>query len=100
MKNYIGALADEIGIPEHRLRATINRTLGHRNFASFINGYRIEAAKSALSARDEAQKTILEIAYDCGFASLGPFNKAFRAMTGTSPRDFRRSAANNASIPA
>ena len=29
-----------LGTPEHRLRALINRKLGHRNFSSFLNGYR------------------------------------------------------------
>ena len=96
----IGAMADELNLPEHRLRKAINRDLGFRNFPAFVNGYRIEAAKSALAAPDLAQKTILEIAYDVGFASLGPFNKAFRAMTGTSPRDYRRSMLQDASISA
>ena len=88
----IGALADDLGVPEHRLRQVINSELGFRNFPAFINSYRIKAARAELSAPDKAQKTILEIAYDCGFASLGPFNKAFRALTGTSPRDYRRDA--------
>jgi len=96
----IGAMADELQLPEHRLRSAINRDLGYRNFSAFVNGYRIEAAKAALTAPENAEKTILEIAYDVGFASLGPFNKAFRAMTGTSPRDYRRSALDDRSIPA
>lgn len=96
----IGEMAEEIGVPEHRLRQAINRDLGYRNFPAFVNGYRIDAAKAALSAPENAQKTILEIAYDVGFASLGPFNKAFRAMTGTSPRDYRRMESGKSSIPA
>jgi len=85
----IGALARELQVPEHRLRATINRDLGFRNFSTFINGFRIHAAKATLADPAQAQRTILEIAYDSGFASLGPFNKAFRASTGQSPREFR-----------
>ncbi len=96
----IGDMADELNVPEHRLRRAINRDLGYRNFPAFVNGYRIAAAKAALAAPENARKTILEIAYDVGFASLGPFNKAFRAMTGTSPRDYRRSALGDTSIPA
>ena len=85
----IRALADELAVPEHRLRSAINRELGYRNFSTFINGHRIDAAKSALADPEKAQVTILEIAYDSGFASLGPFNKAFRAQTGQSPREYR-----------
>jgi AraC-like DNA-binding protein len=88
----IAALGAEIGVPEHRLRAVINRRLGFRNFPTFINSYRIAAAKQVLADPGEARRTILEIAYDVGFASLGPFNKAFRDQTGESPSEFRRRA--------
>ncbi|MEO1139627.1 MAG: AraC family transcriptional regulator [Pseudomonadota bacterium] len=86
----IGAMAEELRLPEHRLRKAINQDLGFRNFATFVNGYRIDAAKEALAAPERVEQTILEIAYDCGFASLAPFNKAFRAMTGKTPTDYRR----------
>ena len=88
----IGEMAEELSIPEHRLRKAINRDLGFRNFSSFVNEYRIDAAKSALAAPENARRTILEIAFECGFASLAPFNRAFRAYTGQSPRDFRKDA--------
>ena len=32
----IGKLADQLGIPEYRLRRLINKSLGHRNFSSYI----------------------------------------------------------------
>jgi AraC-like DNA-binding protein len=85
----VGGLASQLGIPEHKLRATINQDLKFRNFSAFINGHRIAAAKRALDDPDQMGKTILEIAYDIGFSSLGPFNKAFRAQTGVSPREYR-----------
>ncbi len=44
----IGALAEKIGAPEHQLRALINKSMGHRNFRSFLNGYRMAEAKEAL----------------------------------------------------
>ncbi|MEL6257756.1 MAG: hypothetical protein AAFQ67_01705, partial [Pseudomonadota bacterium] len=40
----IGALAERVGVPEHRLRALINRSMGYRNFASFLNHFRIDEA--------------------------------------------------------
>jgi len=86
----IRALSERLNTQEHRLRRAINQSLGHRNFASFINGYRIELAQEILSDAAQAERTILSIAYDVGFASLGPFNRAFRAATGQSPTDFRR----------
>lgn len=88
----IGALAARLSVPEHRLRRAINGGLGHRNFSSFINAHRIAAAKTQLSDPEAEGTTVLEIAYDVGFASLGPFNRAFRAETGQSPTEFRRAA--------
>jgi len=86
----IGAFASELGVPEHQVRAAINGEMGHRNFSTYINSARIKAAQQMLDDPARARVTILEIAHEVGFASLGPFNKAFRAQTGTSPRDYRR----------
>jgi len=88
----IGALAALVGAPEHRLRKLINGTLGHRNFADYVNSRRIEAAKTALSDPELALKSVSTIAYDLGFASLGPFNRAFRAETGATPTAWRQQA--------
>jgi AraC-like DNA-binding protein len=92
----ISALAALVGAPEHRLRRLINGVLGHRNFADYVNGRRIEAAKTALAAPDLALKSISAIAYDLGFASLGPFNRAFRTATGVTPTEWR---AANTPVP-
>jgi AraC-like DNA-binding protein len=86
----IGTLAALVGAPEHRLRKLINGTLGHRNFADYVNGRRIEAAKVALSDPEQALKSVSTIAYELGFASLGPFNRAFRAATGVTPTVWRQ----------
>lgn len=96
----IAELGREIGMPEHRLRALINQRLGFRNFPTFINSYRIKAAKAALADPGQARRTILEIAYDSGFASLGPFNKAFRDQTGESPSEYRARVFDSATSPA
>lgn len=91
-KLTIGILANHLGTQEHRLRRTINRVMGYRNFAAFINGYRITAAKQELTNPDNAEKAILSIAYDVGFASIGPFKQAFRLATGVSLSEYRRNA--------
>jgi AraC-like DNA-binding protein len=88
----IGDLASALEAPEHRLRRLINQRLGHRNFADFVNGYRIEAAKLRLADAGEARTTVAVIAFDLGFGSLGPFNRAFKAATGATPSEWRRDA--------
>jgi AraC-like DNA-binding protein len=93
----IGDLAGELQVPEHRLRRLINQRLGHRNFADFVNGHRIEAAKRRLADPAEARTTVAVIAFDLGYGSLGPFNRAFRAATGATPTEWRRQALNGGS---
>jgi AraC-like DNA-binding protein len=86
----IGALAEALAVPEHRLRRVINGRLGHRNFAAFVNAHRIAAAKAALAAPENAGRTVAAIAFDLGFGSLGPFNRAFKEATGLTPTEFRQ----------
>ncbi len=93
----IGALAALVGAPEHRLRKLINGVLGHRNFADYVNSHRIAAAKLALADPEQALKSVSAIAFDLGFASLGPFNRAFRAETGSTPTAWRQETCANGS---
>lgn len=86
----IGGLAGELDVPEHRLRRLINNRLGHRNFADFLNSRRIAAARDRLSDPRDAATTVAAIAFDLGYGSLGPFNRAFREATGATPSEWRR----------
>jgi AraC-like DNA-binding protein len=86
----IGGLAVRAGIPEYRLRRLINQQLGHRNFTSFVNEYRLSAAAARLMDRNQLRVPVLTIALDLGWGSIGPFNRAFRARFDMTPTDFRR----------
>jgi len=86
----IGALAAEIGAPEHKLRRLINDHLGFRNFAAFVNARRIDAAKARLADAAKAREPVSAIAFDLGFGSLGPFNRAFKEATGQTPTEWRK----------
>lgn len=95
---YIGALAAKLDVPEYRLRQAINEGLGYKNFNAFLNRYRIDEAKAALSDPTQREVPILTIAIDAGFQSIGPFNRAFKAATGMTPTDFRRGALDAAAV--
>lgn len=86
----IGELAQALKLPEHRLRQLINQELGFRNFNAFLNRLRLDEVAGRL--RDPAQDgvAITTIALDAGYASLGPFNRAFRDAHGLTPSEFRR----------
>lgn len=85
----ISELAAAVGATEHRVRRAINKGLGYRNFAQFVNEHRIEAACAILSDPAQADTPVLSIAYDVGFASVGPFNRAFREKHHQSPTEYR-----------
>lgn len=95
----VAALASRMGLPEHRLRRLINQGLGHRHFSAFLNAYRIAEAKQALLDPGQADVPVLTIAMDVGFQSIGPFNRAFKADTGLTPTEFRRTRTARAGDP-
>lgn len=92
----IESLAELLNAPTHNLRHLINAGMGYRNFASFLNGYRLAHAQAALADIDRARDTILAIAYDSGFASLQSFNRVFKDVIGQTPTDFRAAALTSA----
>jgi AraC-like DNA-binding protein len=75
-------LSERLGVSPHQLSEFLNSRLGI-NFRQYLNGFRIEAAKTWL--RDNPERSILDIAFECGFGSKSAFNSAFARTTGMSP---------------
>lgn len=88
----IGQVAKRSGYPEYLVSAVINRRLGG-NFWEYINRHRVEAARICL-ADSQDSRTILDIAYDCGFTSKSTFNAAFKRQIGQTPSAYRRRPTN------
>jgi AraC-like DNA-binding protein len=86
----LARLAQRLAVPEYRLRRVIHQRLGHRHFNAFVNAFRLDEAKTALADRARRETPVLTIALEAGFQSIGPFNRAFKAMTGMTPTEFRR----------
>ena len=86
----VASLATRLAVPEYRLRRLINQRLGHRNFNAYINGFRLDEARTALADPARRALPVLTIALDAGFQSIGPFNRAFKAATGLTPTEFRQ----------
>ena len=91
-RNYkisIRSLADELRIPEYRLRKLIHEQLGFRNFNSFLHHYRINEACEMLSDSNQVRTPILTIALTVGYQSISTFNRAFREVVGGTPSAYR-----------
>lgn len=80
-------IAKRLSISQHLLSRIINEHT-RQNFPTFINSFRIKAAKENLI--QHPKQKILTIAFDVGFRSLSTFNASFKKHTGSSPSEYRR----------
>jgi AraC-like DNA-binding protein len=79
-------LAARLGTNTAYLSRAVNEGLGV-NFNEMINRMRAMEAASLICA---SSATLVQIALDAGFSSKATFNRAFRAVHGVSPSEFRR----------
>jgi AraC-like DNA-binding protein len=88
----IAGFAARMGAAEPEVRRLVNQHLGWRHFRNFLNHYRLQDAKAALVDPVQAERKILAIAFDAGFASLPSFNRSFRDTEGMAPGEYRARA--------
>jgi AraC-like DNA-binding protein len=60
--------------------------------SEYLKTCRLQAARRLLTSAAFADRSITEIAFECGFTSSAHFSTEFRKCFGRSPRSFRRSA--------
>jgi len=98
----VRAVSDRMAVPEYVLRRLIHERLGLRNFAAFVNDWRLREVKQRLEDPTLDRRPILTLALEAGFGSIGPFNRTFRERYGTTPTEFRalRAAPNGHVSPA
>jgi ligand-binding sensor domain-containing protein/AraC-like DNA-binding protein len=82
-------LAERLQLHPQVLSQIINEKMG-KNFNDLINNFRIEEVKTRLKAPGEAGRSVLEIAFDCGFNSKTSFNRTFKKFTGMTPSNFKK----------
>ncbi|MEM6544812.1 MAG: helix-turn-helix transcriptional regulator [Pseudomonadota bacterium] len=82
-------LAQRLDVQPYLLSQAITGPLNYRNFNQMINQFRIDRARHLL-ADSQNQDSILSIALQSGFNSIGPFNRAFKAICAETPSQYRR----------
>ena len=82
-------LANLVNQPDYKVTKAITNDLEFRNFNQMMNSYRIQEAIRLFSEPKYSHYSILSIAMNSGFGSIGPFNRAFKDKTGMTPREFR-----------
>jgi AraC-like DNA-binding protein len=83
----LAELARRLGTNTNHLSRALNEGLG-QNFSAVVNGMRAEEVARVLGG-PEGDRDLLELAFDSGFSSKASFNRAFRAVHGCSPSEFR-----------
>ena len=78
----LGELAKAVNLPGHQLSQVLNDNLG-KNFTSFINEYRIDAACKMIAANHPF--SLEAIGYEVGFNAKSTFYSSFKKLRGTTP---------------
>jgi len=82
----IDELAAECAISSSHFMSAFKKAVGC-SAIEFLTHLRIKAACTELS---ETTDDISAISYNCGFSNLSNFNKHFKKITGSSPREYRK----------
>jgi len=92
----VAPLAKRLGVTEKKLRELINGRLGFRNFASYVNAFRVEEVRRRLLDPRQDEVPILTMALEAGFGSIVSFNRAFKDRYGLTPSTYRAEGRNAA----
>lgn len=85
----LDTLSKHFGISKYKLSRLFSNTI-HTSFPDYLKKQRINNAEFLLINTD---KDITSIAYECGFNNQQNFNRAFKEIAKTTPREFRRQKA-------
>src|SRR5690606_34791394 len=83
--------AQQLNVPEYKI-SRVFRHLHARNFNQYINKLRIQYAAELLADPNHQRWPVLTIGLESGFASVGPFTRAFKAEHGCTPKEYRMMA--------
>lgn len=79
-------MARELGYDHRYVTSLIKKGL-KTTFRTLLNEHRISLAQHLLTTEN---KSISQIAYECGYESLCSFNRNFKEITGITPKEFRQ----------
>jgi len=86
----VADIARELDAPEYQISKAIRSDLGAANFNQYVNALRVEHSRKLLADPEKQKTSILAIGLDSGFASVGPFTRAFKTITGFTPSEYRQ----------
>jgi len=85
----LNALAEKLEINPRELSHIINTAL-KKNFADFVNEYRVKDVARKMQDPAYNRITLFGMALEAGFNSKSTFNRIFKQMTGKSPVEYKK----------
>ena len=95
----VGDIAKLLDLPEYRISKAIRNHLNAKNFNQYVNELRICYAEKILIDPSKPW-SVLVVGLESGFASVGPFTRAFKAHTGCTPNQYRQNQLKNMQLKA
>ncbi|MCX8131577.1 MAG: AraC family transcriptional regulator [Clostridia bacterium] len=82
----VGTIANEVGMNEQHFSRVFRQIVGIPPM-EYVNIYRAKNAKNLLLTTN---KSITEIAFECGFHNMGNFIRTFKKETTFTPKEYRK----------
>lgn len=86
----VADIARELDVSEYKISKALRKHINARNFNQYVNELRITHAKKLLADPDKQKWSVLVVGLESGFASVGPFTRAFKLLTGFTPNQYRQ----------
>ncbi|MCU0287274.1 MAG: helix-turn-helix domain-containing protein [Acidobacteria bacterium] len=87
-KLSLQTLSKKVSVTPHILSQVLNERID-KNFADYVNSFRIEEAKILLQEADE-DTSVLRVCYEVGFNSKSAFYRAFKKYTDKTPIQYQK----------
>lgn len=82
----VAELAESVHLSESYFMNRFKKQVGI-SAVEYISHFRIDTACRELIG---SKKSVLEVAFDCGFRNISNFNRQFKRITGCSPTEYRK----------
>lgn len=86
----VADIARALDVSEYRISRVLKHHFQAKNFNQFVNALRIQHAQKLLADPDNQKWPVLVVGLESGFASVGPFTRAFKQFTGVTPNQYRQ----------
>lgn len=90
MNLKVADIARALDVPEYRISKALRESNQAKNFNDYVNRLRVKHACQLLEDPNKADWSVIVIGLESGFASVGPFTRAFKAILGVTPGQYRR----------